>query len=122
LSGRTLTAQALFPNRPWLTDLLALLAGCLMPLALAPFDFWWSGIIGLVLLLSVIQSAPNRRALWRWYLFGLGHYGIGASWVYVSIHTHGGASPLLAFAVVFAFVAGLALLFISGFSLALGLV
>jgi apolipoprotein N-acyltransferase len=111
LSGRTLTAQALFPNRPWLTDLLALLAGCLMPLALAPFDFWWSGIIGLVLLLSVIQSAPNRRALWRWYLFGLGHYGIGASWVYVSIHTHGGASPLLAFAVVFAFVAGLALLF-----------
>ena len=111
MAGRPLF-HPLFPDRPWLTDFLALVAGLLMPLALAPFNLWWSSTIGLLLLLSVIQAAPNRRALWRWYLFGLGHYVFAASWIYVSINTHGGASPLLAGLLVFLFAAGLSLLFL----------
>jgi len=44
------------------------------------------------------------------YLFGLGKYGVGASWIYVSIHVYGNAPPLLAGFLVVLFVAGLALL------------
>ena len=41
--------------------------------------------------------------------FGLGKYGVGVSWVYVSIHQYGGASPVLAGLLVAAFVAFMAL-------------
>jgi apolipoprotein N-acyltransferase len=87
-----------------------------LPLALAPFHFWWSSIVGLLLLLAVLQAAPFKRALWRWYLLGLGQYSLGASWLYVSINTHGGASPLLAGFLVFLFVAAISLVvLIQGF-------
>ena len=101
--------RGLFPDRPWLTDLLAVLAGIMLPLALAPFDFWWSAFVGILLLISVLQATSLRRSLWRWYLFGLGQYAIGASWLYVSVNTHGGASPALAGVLVFLFVAGISL-------------
>jgi len=104
-----LSGPELFPGRPWLTDLLAVLAGIMLPLALAPFDFWWSAFVGILLLISVLQATSLRRSLWRWYLFGLGQYAIGASWLYVSVNTHGGASPLLAGMLVFLFVAGISL-------------
>lgn len=43
------------------------------------------------------------------FLFGLGKYGVGASWVYVSIHEHGGAPVPLAVLLVGLFVAFMAL-------------
>ncbi len=75
----------------------------MLPFSLAPFNFWWSGFVGILLLLSVIQSAALKPALIRWFLFGLGQYLVGASWIYVSISTHGGASWLLAGTLVFLF-------------------
>lgn len=52
----------------------------------------------------------NRRAAPAWALgfaYGLGKFGVGVSWVYVSIHTYGNASPPLATCLVLSFVAGL---------------
>ena len=43
------------------------------------------------------------------WLFGVGKYGVGASWIYVSIHVYGAASPPLAASLVALFVAGLAI-------------
>lgn len=86
-----------------------MLAGIMLPLALSPFDFWWSAFVGILLLISVLQATSLRRSLWRWYLFGLGQYALGASWLYVSVNTHGGASPALAGMLVFLFVAGISL-------------
>lgn len=63
----------------------------------------------MVLLLALLQGASFRQALLRWYLFGFGQYLLGASWVYVSIHTHGGASVLLAASLTGGFVALMAL-------------
>jgi apolipoprotein N-acyltransferase len=45
------------------------------------------------------------------WVFGLGKYGLGASWVYVSIHVYGNAPPPLAALLVVLFVALLAFLF-----------
>lgn len=43
------------------------------------------------------------------FAYGVGKYGVGVSWVYVSIHLYGGASPVLAGFLVLLFVCGLAL-------------
>lgn len=89
--------------------LLALAAGALLPLSMAPFHFWPLGPLALGLYFWVLLDAPGRGLLAGW-LFGLGLYGVGTSWIYVSIHEHGGASPLLAGFLVLLFASGLGLL------------
>lgn len=101
--------RELFPSRPWISAAFALIAGLLLPISLAPFDFWWSGPVSILMLLAVLRGASFKQALVRWYLFGIGQFILGASWVYVSIHTHGGASIFLAGLLVSLFVAGISL-------------
>jgi len=95
---------------PLLVLLLAPLAGALVTLSLAPFHLWPAGILSCVIYAWMLCTCSPRQALWRGWLFGLGLFGSGASWVYVSIHVYGYASvPLAAFLTVL-FCAGLALL------------
>ena len=90
--------------------LLALLAGGAMPLALAPFDIWPLLLLAGGLCFWVLQRAGSgAQAFWRSWLFGVGKYAVGASWVYVSIDVYGGAGGLLSTTLVAFFVAGLAL-------------
>ena len=90
--------------------LAALLAGAVLPLALAPF-----GLVPLMLVSAgalywiLGRTATSVGAFWAGWLFGVGKYGVGASWIYVSIHVFGAASPPLAVALVALFVAGMAL-------------
>ena len=86
------------------------MSGALIPLSLAPFDLWPLALVAAGLLLEALQDQPPRRAFLLGWLSGVGRYGIGVSWVWVSIHEHGNASPLLATVLVTLFVAGLALL------------
>lgn len=91
------------------TDLLALLAGVATPLAFAPFSLFPLGVLAPAALFVAWQGAAPGRAAWRGLLYGLGFFGVGVSWVYVSLHTYGNMpAPLAAFAVVL-FVAGMAL-------------
>ena len=97
-------------ERRFVHAFLALLAGGALPLSLAPFDVWPLMLLACGLCFWVLQRAGDgTQAFWRGWLFGIGKYGVGASWVYVSINTYGGAGPLLSAALVLAFVAGLAL-------------
>ena len=89
---------------------LALLSGVLIPLGLAPFSWTLAGLAAPACLFLALEGASPRQALGLAYLSGLGRYGLGVSWVYVSIQQHGGASPALAGALVALFVAFLALL------------
>ena len=93
-----------------MTWMLAPLLGAGYCLAFAPFNLWgvlWFAGGGLLLLL---EKHPTRAPLVLW-LFGLGKYGVGASWVYVSIHVYGHAHPLLATVLVILFVVFVATLF-----------
>lgn len=90
-------------------DILALIGGLLLPLAFAPFDYPILAVIGLFLLFASWLNVSPGRAFLRGYLFGLGQFGLGVSWVYVSMHDYGGASPLEAAALTFVFTAFLAL-------------
>ncbi|MDK1023160.1 MAG: apolipoprotein N-acyltransferase [Gammaproteobacteria bacterium] len=87
--------------------LIALSAGCTLPLSLAPFDIWPLGFVSVFLLAACLQGIENRMGAFRNYLFGLGMYGVGVSWIYVSIHEYGGASVGLAVALVALFVASI---------------
>ncbi len=92
-----------------LAGLLAALAcGALLPLTLAPFDWWPLALVSIGGWFWLL----NRSTAPAWALgfaYGLGKFGVGVSWVYVSIHTYGNASPPLATSLVLIFVAGLSL-------------
>ena len=87
------------------SDLLAALAGILYTLAFAPFNFPYLALIALSLLFASWQNATPTRALRRGYLFGLGAFGLGVSWVYISIHDFGGADSISAGLLTALFVA-----------------
>lgn len=95
----------------WLRAPLALAGGASVTLALAPFNLWPLILIGPALLYLLQRHQSPRAAAWNGWLFGLGFWGAGVSWVYVSIERYGGASPWLAATLTGLFVAALALLF-----------
>ena len=79
-----------------LLDSAAFFAGLLFTLAFAPFEQSYLAIAALTVLFYTWQGAAARRAAIRGYLFGLAQFGLGVSWVYVSIHDYGGANSLVA--------------------------
>ncbi len=95
---------------PLLVALLAPLAGAMVTLSLAPFHIWPAGIFSVALYAWLLCTCGQAQALWRGWLFGLGMFGSGVSWVYVSIHVHGNASVGLAVFLTALFCAALALL------------
>ncbi len=89
----------------------AALAGAAFPLAFAPFGWWPLAVLAPAVLFRLLAAplAPRRAFALGW-AFGLGAFGVGVSWVYVSLHDYGGAPAPLAAFLTLVFVAGLALL------------
>ena len=77
-------------------DFLALLAGALVPLAFAPLSIFPLAILAPAVLFLLWLDVSPRRALWRGFLFGVGQFGVGVSWVYVAIHDFGHSGVPLA--------------------------
>lgn len=87
----------------------ALVAGALLPLAFAPFGWWWLAPLALAVLFAIGAAAPARTAGWASYCFGLGFYGVGVSWIFISISRYGHSGAVLAGLATALFVAFLAL-------------
>ncbi|MCQ4294111.1 apolipoprotein N-acyltransferase [Pseudomonas stutzeri] len=99
-------------TRPgWPGNLLALVAGTLTTPALAPFDIWPLALLSVALLYLGLRDSTAKQAAQRGWCYGFGLFASGVSWVYVSIHDFGAASPALAGLLTLGFVAGLALFF-----------
>lgn len=90
-------------------DTFAFFAGLLLPLAFAPFRLFPLAIIAPALLFLSWRDATPGRAAWRGFLFGFGMFGVGVSWIYVSMHNFGNMAAPLAAVAVLLFVSGLAL-------------
>lgn len=97
--------------RHWGFDLVAVPVGALLPLSLAPFNFWLLGILAATLLAFLLNGLLGGRGYLRAFLFGVGMYGVGASWVFRSIYDFGFANLPLALTLTTLFVLGLALVF-----------
>ena len=101
-------------------NLLTILSGALLPLAFAPANWVPIVFISPAILLAIWLHSTPVQSLWRGWLFGLGFFGIGTSWVYVSIHQFGNASVPLAVLITILFIFILAtFIAIQGFSFSL---
>jgi len=99
-------------TRPgWPGHLLACGAGALTTLALAPFDLWPLAVLSIALFYFGLRHLRPGQAAVRGWSYGFGLFAAGTSWVYVSIHDYGAASPALAGLLTLGFVAGLGLFF-----------
>lgn len=78
-------------------QLIALLAGGLMPLAFAPFGLFPLAILSLAILFGLCLESSPARSFKTGLIYGLGYFGVGISWVQISIHQFG--LPVLAFSI-----------------------
>ena len=92
-----------------LYDLLAAVSGALLPLAFAPVNFFVLAVLSPALAFVCWHDTRPAIAARRGFLFGLGLFGVGVSWVYVAIHDYGFTGAALAALLTFIFVAFLAL-------------
>lgn len=63
-------------------SIAALLAGSLSAMAFAPLDWWPMAALGIAVLLALVHaSAGVRQAAWLGWLFGVGHFTAGLTWI-----------------------------------------
>lgn len=107
----------LFVMSPRLRMGLALVAGGLLPLSMAPLNLWWLALISPLTLCLILYQQNLKTTSWLSFLFGIGLFGVGASWVFVSIHEFGNASLVLALTLTGLFVTLLSAIFTLPFAL-----
>ncbi len=92
-------------------SLACLMSGAILALALAPFNFYIIAFISPAVLLWVWLRSTPWQATYRGFLFGVGFFGLGTSWIYISIHHFGQASALLSTLITGLLISYLALYF-----------
>lgn len=95
----------------WLTYIITLFSGWLFHLSLAPYNYWPLGIVASGSLAFSLINTSGKQGLLRSFIFGVGMFGGGVSWVYVSIHDFGFTGIPLALAMTAIFVCFLAFVF-----------
>jgi apolipoprotein N-acyltransferase len=88
---------------------IAFLAGAATVLAFAPAGLYPLALVSLGILIHLWIAATPRRAFVTGFWFGLGLFGAGVSWVYVSLSQFGGMPAPLAALATMLFCALLAL-------------
>jgi apolipoprotein N-acyltransferase len=79
----------------WTGAVAALAAGAAWPLAFAPFAWSPLALLALALLFALWREGSPWQAFRRGYLFGLGMFGVGVYWVYISMYWYGGMGAAL---------------------------
>ncbi|MFP8965761.1 apolipoprotein N-acyltransferase [Pokkaliibacter sp. CJK22405] len=93
--------------------LFALIAGAIYPLGFAPFGYWPLTLLSVSYFFVLMQTASSlRQALARGWLFGTGLFGVGTSWVWVSMYHYGGTGIVLSALLTALFCMAMALFFL----------
>ena len=93
----------------WRGYLVSFLAGVLLPLSFAPVNLFPLAIITPGILFWLWLDSTPKRALLIGYWFGLGFFGVGISWVAVSLYRFGSMGFALSAVTTLLFVFLLAL-------------
>ena len=97
----------------WKGDIMALAAGIAVPFAFAPYNLIFLSLLSPAILIGLWLTSAPKRAFLRGYLYGIGYFGLGVSWVAVSMYRFGGMSMPLAsvatglFVLIWAFIPAL---------------
>ncbi len=94
------------PN--YLKLLLAFGAGGLLPLAFAPFHWFFLALLCPAVLAWLWQESNKKFAFLSGLAFGLGLFGMGTSWIFVSVHQFSDTHILIAILITLLFVLTLA--------------
>ncbi|NND81262.1 MAG: apolipoprotein N-acyltransferase [Gammaproteobacteria bacterium] len=97
--------------------LLSTVAGAALVGAFAPFYLWPIAFISPAILFWCCHQARVTQTFLYGFVFGLGMFSAGVSWVYISLHTYGGMPLWMGGIAVFGFASLLA--FFSGLVMAL---
>jgi apolipoprotein N-acyltransferase len=98
------------PRIPFPLLLASLLAGALAVAGFAPFGLWPLPVLSLAVLFGLLSRTSSRRAGFViGFVWGLGFFIAGVSWVFVSLSVYGGMAAWLAALATFLFCALLAL-------------
>ena len=89
--------------------LLAVPAGAIATLSFAPYNYWLLAPVSIVLLLGLLQNQSIKRSGLIGFLWGLGLFGTGISWVHVSIDTFGGMPKIASIFLMLSLISYLAL-------------
>lgn len=90
--------------KPYLPFILALIGGGVMTYGFAPYEIASASISSIVLFLWCLAKQNKKKAFVVGLCYGLGMFGMGVNWVYVSIHNFGGAGPALAMLITGIFI------------------
>lgn len=96
-------------HKPWRGRVVSLAAGLLYPLAFAPWGIWPLVLVSIAAGWFCLRPDRPRESLLRGWLFGLGLFGFGVSWLHVSMHVYGYTPLWLAIPLTGLFAAAMAL-------------
>ena len=69
--------------------LFAVISGSLFALGFAPFSLWPLSLFSVCVLIHLMEGMGKKESFIIGFLYGMGYWLVGISWVYVSIHYHG---------------------------------
>src|SRR5690348_16044618 len=88
---------------------LAFFAGVLLTLACAPFNIFPLAILSCGLLLMLWLDVSKHQAFISGFFYGLGLFGSGVYWIFISMHTYANLPAFLAASLTLLFITILAL-------------
>jgi len=88
---------------------LAAFVGASTTLAFAPYQIWPMAIFSPILFILLIHNISGKSATFIGFMFGLGQFSAGISWVYISIDTFGGMPKIASLFLVLLLVSYLAI-------------
>jgi len=101
--------------------LVCIVLGALQVFAFAPFEVWPLSFVSLGVYFFLLQELNAKQAFRAGLAFGYGLYGVGVSWVYISLSTYGGMPLWMGSIAVLGFAGILALFIAAASALCVGI-